>query len=171
MGSLHARASAPLGLLRALRLYDFEPYKFDQGKIGRVEFSLQGSHQAEAIEATSDTEYFITVEGNDQGDALLLRLSTDFVVGLEDDPGSDLVVYPNPATGPVNISSGNKQPLESVSVYNSMGAHVYTQSITRNFQRNLLHIDLGQLPAGFYQLRIISGDFEIIRKLVISRSN
>jgi len=154
-----------------VRLSEFEAYKFDQGKIERLAFDLQGSQQVEAIGAINDTEYFITTEGNAQGDALLLRLVTDFVVGLEESLAEELVVYPNPAFGPVRISLGNKYPLEFVSIYNMMGAHVYTQSVGKDFLTHQVQLDLGHLPHGYYQMRIISGNSEIVRKLVISKSH
>jgi hypothetical protein len=154
-----------------VRLSEFEPYQFDKAKIDILPFELNGSHQVEAIEAISDTDYFITVEASDQGDALLLRLVTDFVVGLNDIPGENPVLYPNPTTGRINIKIENQQTPKSVSVFNTMGKHMYSRSTGSDFHSNLIQLDLGHLPQGFYQLKINSGNSEILRKLLISKSH
>ena len=81
----------------------------------------------------------------------------DVITGLEEDPGdgTPMKLYPNPATGFVNIEfadeySGNFDIL----IYNSLGRKVKEYSFVKNGEYSQVTIDLHGLSQGLYFLLI-----------------
>lgn len=75
---------------------------------------------------------------------------------------NDLIIYPNPTSGKITISTKNTEVLE-VQIFNVMGEIVYYTTLPSGKE-----IDLSELAKGFYQVKTISRNNEIkINKLLI----
>ena len=148
-----------------VRLWDYEDTRFDQGKMDRFNFDIQGSFQIEAIEIIDDTDYYITSETNDLGDARLWRVNTDFVVGLDDFPDESLI-YPNPAAHRVYLQ-GLDGPIESIVIYNLIGERIKSLQLSNWQSTRDFRLDLAGVPQGIYHLIITTPTKEIQQKLIV----
>ncbi|MBK7389829.1 MAG: T9SS type A sorting domain-containing protein [Bacteroidetes bacterium] len=75
---------------------------------------------------------------------------------------NDLILYPNPTSGKITISTKNNEVLE-VQIFNVMGEMVYRNSIQSGKE-----INLSELAKGFYQVKSIGRNNEMkINKLLI----
>lgn len=81
-------------------------------------------------------------------------------VGLEDMETSDISIYPNPTKGMVTISAVTPQDIKSVEVYNSIGQKVIEQN-------NIDNINLSELSAGTYLIKITTSDNKTISRKVV----
>ncbi|WP_324680705.1 DUF4979 domain-containing protein [Hymenobacter sp. GOD-10R] len=76
---------------------------------------------------------------------------------------ASLLVYPNPSAGKFWVSLQEKlQEGATLSVYSLVGSKVLSQRLTANAQT----IDLSQVPAGVYLLRLTNGQQTLTRKIV-----
>jgi hypothetical protein len=76
-----------------------------------------------------------------------------------------LSVYPNPAANFVIIDFKNTDA-KSVDVYNEIGSKVYSINVT---DKNTTHkIDISNLPAGVYYIKVATATTPIIKKMVKS---
>ncbi|MES2779731.1 MAG: ice-binding family protein [Bacteroidota bacterium] len=80
-----------------------------------------------------------------------------------DEEAMTIELYPNPATGLINLSSRQDQS-GSVSVYNVLGSQVYH---SEGFPSS---IDLSLQPNGVYFLHFINGSQTIVKKIMIKHS-
>ncbi len=81
------------------------------------------------------------------------------------DPGRGMIIYPNPASDVLFIQLDDAMilmPVE-VSIIDGQGRKVYT----RQFHRSTLQIDVGDLPAGVYLIRVDIGRSSASRKVMI----
>ncbi|WP_276132471.1 T9SS type A sorting domain-containing protein [Polluticoccus soli] len=77
---------------------------------------------------------------------------------------SQFRLYPNPANDIINIEGNSTDKIELVQLVNADGR------IIRRYDRLLLgSIDLQDIPAGFYFLRLIAGNRQAIKPVVILR--
>lgn len=84
------------------------------------------------------------------------------VVGVEELPFSNLIVYPNPTSGQLNIELGYKAFNTIVSVTDLLGKQVYHKQL--NGQReHLLDIDG---PQGIYLLHLDHKDKQVVMKII-----
>ncbi len=65
---------------------------------------------------------------------------------------TNLIVYPNPSEGMVNLV-GSIDQLQNIKVYNSFGQEVSVQVKALNSNENQLLIDISSLPQGLYFIR------------------
>jgi hypothetical protein len=73
----------------------------------------------------------------------------------------DLIIYPNPTNGNINITTFQEQPYQ-ISVYDMFGKKVFQQN---NFQDGSL--DLSFLPKGNYMIRVLNDKHSIAKKLIL----
>ena len=74
-------------------------------------------------------------------------------------------IYPNPAHKYITVKSADNQAIQSITIYNSVGAIVYS-GVTNNTQST---IDLEHLANGLYQIKITNEDNQVyIKKLIIA---
>ena len=80
-------------------------------------------------------------------------------------------VYPNPAPGWVNLELlGYEQESFDVQVVNLSGQTVYSEPLSVPYSEKFIHrIDLPDLPAGMYFLKLISPDKIRIKELIIGK--
>ena len=104
---------------------------------------------------------FNILHNNYGGDAYYdnIVISTE-EAGLEDMNMSDIKVYPNPAKNMVTVSSVNPQDIKSVDIYNLIGQKVIEQINTEN-------IDISELSAGTYIIKITTSDDKTISRKVV----
>ncbi|HXU28612.1 MAG TPA: T9SS type A sorting domain-containing protein, partial [Bacteroidia bacterium] len=76
-----------------------------------------------------------------------------------------LSLYPNPAANFVTIDFKNADA-KSVEVYNEIGSKVYSMNVT---DKNSAHkIDISNLPAGVYYVKVATATTPIIKKMIKS---
>ena len=79
-------------------------------------------------------------------------------------PGSDLVIYPNPSTGFINlIYNGYKTQLVSIRIYNGMGEKIYDSAVYQS------RIDMTNMSDGIYFIDFTSDSKSTIKKIVVMR--
>ena len=79
----------------------------------------------------------------------------------------DLTVYPNPASGILNMAFNTRQKQNvEVKIFDTQGREVYTETIGSLRGRYSRTIDIGAYPAGMYVLQVSSGDSVKTRKLI-----
>lgn len=71
---------------------------------------------------------------------------------------SDLVIYPNPTNGELNIKANNT-PIDAIKLFNSLGQKVLDQ----DYQDK---INIKELPKGIYFIHLIKGENIEIRKII-----
>lgn len=77
-------------------------------------------------------------------------------------------VYPNPASGLINIEVKNATDDIDVKLFNMQGVEVYSRSFSAGRQR-LLENDISSVPAGVYILKVASGNQVEIQRIVVSQ--
>ena len=111
-----------------------------------------------------------------QGDTLM------FPTAVHEKPTakSDIVVYPNPATNQLTVRSsefGDKK-IELVEIYNVVGKKVYSQislpaevsfSTQAGNLKSQISIDISQLKAGIYFIKVLAGSESVFKKIVVER--
>lgn len=77
-------------------------------------------------------------------------------------------IYPNPSTGPINISLNNipKAGPATVRIYNAAGSVQYQFNVQLQQGSNLLQPNLTSLRRGTYQVIIETGEKRIVQKLI-----
>jgi hypothetical protein len=79
----------------------------------------------------------------------------------------ELLLYPNPVSGVLTISSGEFQPGADwkITVVDARGKDIM-ESIEYSGSRNEIKLDLSQLPNGFYLVRLKSEDRLLTGKII-----
>ncbi len=103
----------------------------------------------------------IDVFAEDLVTQLTYYVNLNVITGIENNVARDIVVYPNPTTGIINIE-GAVNP--EIAVYSITGKPIYVED---NF--NGRSIDLSSQPNGVYFIRIIDGGEVVTRRVVLSR--
>ena len=78
-----------------------------------------------------------------------------------------LVVFPNPSTGILHVTVTGYEGTANLRVLNVIGNEVYRESLSASEPRISRTIDLGSLAAGLYYVKIESGPYAEMRKVVI----
>ena len=120
--------------------------------------TAQGSYTWNGNTYTRSGEYYYfgqTAEGCDSTVVLLLTIGDD--IGITPLEALDLItVYPNPTSGKITVEA---QGVVTVEVYDNTGRRVARFADTR-------HIDISQLPAGNYTLRVTLPQGSTVRRVV-----
>ncbi|MDZ4663384.1 MAG: T9SS type A sorting domain-containing protein, partial [Bacteroidota bacterium] len=95
------------------------------------------------------------------GDSSITYYKT--VVGIKenDTEKGQLLVYPNPGKGVFTIENGID--ITSIKVHNVQGTQVFETKI----ESKIANLDLSNLPAGMYFIRVNEGSSRIIHKVII----
>ena len=87
-------------------------------------------------------------------------------VGIEDFSGNDeVLIYPNPADGEFRVRS-SEFGVESVEIYDMFGKKIFSQKPEARSQK-LIALDVSQVPAGIYFVRLKSGDSISTHKIAV----
>ena len=92
-----------------------------------------------------------------------LTVTLEGILGSSDNFKNDLQLFPNPTDGVVRITG--TQDIQSVEVFNVLGAKVLQQ----NINSNRAQLDISQLRSGIYMFRVESADGNSVVKKVIRR--
>jgi hypothetical protein len=76
-----------------------------------------------------------------------------------------LAIFPNPTTGELFINSP-EFPVEEIDIFNSMGAMVYSERTGRSAGIHHKQMEI-VFPPGIYLVKVLSGERQFIRKLVV----
>jgi PKD-like domain/Secretion system C-terminal sorting domain/Fibronectin type III domain len=94
------------------------------------------------------------------------RVASDDAADINQEKGDKINIYPNPASGTVNIDFGNAEKGNyQVIISNIIGQQVYNQK--HSFEGNLLKADLSHLQKGFYTMAIIGEKRKNVLKLIM----
>ena len=78
-----------------------------------------------------------------------------------------LIVFPNPSAGILHVTVTGYDASASLRVLNVIGNEVYRESLSASEPRVSRTIDLSNLAAGLYYVKIESGPYAEMRKVVI----
>lgn len=79
-------------------------------------------------------------------------------------PENNLVIYPNPSTGVINlIHNGDKNQLVSIRIYNAEDKEIYASPVYQS------SIDITNMPDGIYFVHFTIDSESIIKKIVVMR--
>jgi Zn-dependent metalloprotease len=113
----------------------------------------------------SEGDYFVIVTTNNclSSKSNVINYIT---TGIEEQvTGKGIIVYPNPAGDFVKISINNKFGSDfTVDVYNKIGRLL--KSVNKDKTENMFEIDLKDLPAGLYMLRLHNSDTQYRVKVI-----
>ncbi|MFI5172070.1 MAG: MopE-related protein [Chitinophagales bacterium] len=84
--------------------------------------------------------------------------------------GSSFVIYPNPASNQfmIELNSGSTATSANIQLFNIVGEEIYSTTVSANAGVIDENISLNnQIPAGLYIVKIIIGDLEFTKQLII----
>ncbi len=81
-------------------------------------------------------------------------ITSDFI------PPTKLLVYPNPATHFLNLSTSNNKTIETINIYNVSG------KLILHFNTNLNQIDISQLNSGVYFIEVFTINEKLSSKFI-----
>jgi len=106
----------------------------------------------------------ISVTDGEAGATDIIIVVVQSTTEVEDIKAPELQMYPNPATGLLNLELLNTGEIGStVKIFNITGHAVYN---AEHFQSKL-QIDVSSLDAGLYFVTVKSGEYNATRKLQI----
>ncbi len=140
---------------------DYYWWDFGDGNTSTERNPENKYHQHELFE-------IVQVVSNDHCQPDTMRIKVDFRInsGIEDiSADTDLILYPNPASGIINIDILNYQPVEqTMQVYNISGKKVMDMNLEMKQKHN---VDVRSLKPGIYFVFLISGAKTYREKLII----
>jgi hypothetical protein len=90
-------------------------------------------------------------------------ITVELCTGLEEINGSGLVIYPNPAKETLSVKFGaTPDNNATVELYDAIGKMVVSQKATEQ----LVTLDVQSFAKGIYTLRIVSGNSQVVRRIV-----
>jgi len=92
------------------------------------------------------------------------------VTGINDKTSEpvNLVVYPNPTTGFVNLETNYSSPQKlNIELTNASGQVVYYDLSSVKAGRNVQKLDVSTLPLGIYAIRMYNDESVVVRKLIL----
>lgn len=80
-------------------------------------------------------------------------------------------VYPNPSASiaNINLTVSSSSTNVKISVLNSLGSIVLTKDANLNIGKNIISIDVENLPTGLYFINISQGNQKITKKITINK--
>ncbi|MDP1726036.1 MAG: SBBP repeat-containing protein [Bacteroidota bacterium] len=97
-----------------------------------------------------------TSGGGCKGDTIYKNITINPAIGIVDfDDSNNLIIYPNPTTGLINLSFNYSGPTQ-ISVFDALGKLVYQTS--KISEQNYIKLDLSILKYGIYWINIINED-------------
>ena len=112
--------------------------------------------------ASQSGKYEFTLAGKRVAEVTLLFGHS---LGIIEANGPKLTIYPNPCTNQLFFDvQGSHDARGSISIFDQLGRQVFQEQNVSFSQQ--LPIDLGNLPAGFYFLRVELGETTVTEKIV-----
>jgi len=130
---------------------------FSSGNIYRYSVFTQGSVQIESIAAIGADQFYITAEESFTGPASLYKLHYTSV-GISTSIQAELIVYPNPTSGIVQVQSSiPKNGSATIRVFDVMGNILLSEDHRSHTINSNYSIDLSNLTRGIYLLEFSNG--------------
>ena len=143
---------------RIIKLCDLTFVGWELKECGLTSLAKDTDYQLTAIRLNRTAPYLFSSTSSVLLDNLLL--GNKFYSGFKDEKVEQLIVYPNPADTYINVKNENESTLQ-LELLNSSGQKI------RNQAGNSMYT--GDLPEGFYILRINSNNQKITRTVIINR--
>lgn len=106
------------------------------------------------------TDYRISVINDYGGSGANIYITVNKTLGIEDVVFKNIILYPNPTKGAVNI---NNVVVEKVNVYDSNGKLV--KNVINPECKNIITVQLDNLPTGLYFMYIETEETQTVRKI------
>ncbi|WP_421751852.1 DUF5689 domain-containing protein [Croceimicrobium sp.] len=119
-----------------------------------LEFDMMGALVGASVDGVNGAYTSINGDVGSPGD--------QSPIGLDEILSESLTLYPNPSNGVFTIASGNTQE-KSIQIMDLNGALIYSKLSTDKE----LQVDLTNLAAGIYLVKVKTEDQEVIRKMVL----
>ena len=134
------------------------------GKIGEISFVAKE-------DIGSIQEYPIIKIGvldaiNENGERIELHVNNDLKLKYAVD-NSDVIVYPNPSEGNINIILPKLQSNTILTIYGINGKHVFEMDFGPNTEARLFKANLNGVSEGVYMLNLVNNEFSIHKKIYI----
>ena len=120
----------------------------------------------------ANSYYCVTqMASNPQSDLVIIKHNTFVPTGIEDgaysSPGNNLLIYPNPTSGSINIELKleNKQSV-GVSVYSATGQLVYNVESVNPTGLYGMRIDMSAFADGKYLVRVQTGEKSFAHRFI-----
>jgi Zn-dependent metalloprotease len=137
-------------------------------------------HVSDFVEVTNEMRFqFIASDSananpNIENGSLIEAAMDDFIIydaliiGVDESEQKLLSVYPNPASGVLNVTSlRSKDHMKEVQLISQKGEMVDLISVNNKSQNNTLQFDISRFAAGSYTLRIITEQGEYVEQIQI----
>ncbi len=115
---------------------------------------------------TNPQTIYVRLTNNNTGFYVLtsFEIETDGVLGVEENILSNLILYPNPASGIVMLQSSNLTEITELTIYNLLGQVLVSEYKTP--ENGTISVDVSGLSTGVYFIKIASEDVSVIKKIV-----
>jgi len=148
-------------LLDAVKVFDLETQELLAEYSGDITPAPVTSPSGRMF-VTFSTNYTVTAPGWEA------YYETDLVGIDEQNVVRDLEIFPNPATDQVNLSwTAASEGQITISVCNMSGSTLVRENFLLKSGRNTCEIELGELTAGIYLVKLTSAELAIYKKLII----
>jgi hypothetical protein len=148
-----------------IEISGFTPNQFSSGTIERYQVDPPNgsSRMIESIAFLNHYQYYLTAEQNFSGAASLYRLNTDNSMSIDEPEKTGDLIYPNPTHSTITIELP-AQPSKNttLTISNTNGRQLITQPITET----KTEIDISQLPAGIYIVKVWNDKDVMVQKVI-----
>jgi hypothetical protein len=103
-------------------------------------------------------------DGNNCSNQAALNLFVDVCEGVQA-LNLNFVIYPNPATAKLIIQRNDSQPIEEISLFNSVGLKIIDRS--GNDAIGAISLKVAELPRGTYIIKIASKNENFVKKIIL----
>jgi len=141
---------------------------FSDASSGNQWFNTTGmlNNETNSFYIPKVTDSYHVVVTNDCGFAVsntILVVITDII---EKNNEENILIYPNPASGKINIAFVNSNEQLTIELLNSIGQVVLSKSINTSGNNNLEQLDLTGMATGIYFVKIQLTNNSIVKKII-----
>lgn len=120
--------------------------------------------QIEVAALPTGGPYYVTTSATDgtTTDTIVYEIINRFptsVSNINRANKEDVIMYPNPARGELNVIYNGKASIKNISVYNLIGKAVSVYKVTSN---NNASLDISSIPSGIYFIRLVDAQGRVV---------
>lgn len=150
---------------------DAQPFALTGGLPSGGVYIGQGITNGTFDPAIGAGTYYVTYYYEDSlgcGSVSVQDLTVDICTGISDiNSEASIALFPNPAKESVTINFNTDEKINSLEIFTSSGALIYSREFSENNSQKQFEIDLKQFSSGAYILRANSENGVINKKLMI----